>query len=114
MTRTSPHCTRPQLDTDEVSTERLTHPSSSRVKATRWTTLLTAVVMMSSGDLAAKNPGPVQAPAARVFGSDAGMILNAIKEDKTADVEAVVATLTEALQKSDKRGRKQQAAGGRR
>ena len=51
-----------------------------------------------------------QAPTARVFASDAGMVLNFIKPDKTADFEAVMAKLKEALQKSDKPERKQQAA----
>jgi hypothetical protein len=50
------------------------------------------------------------APTARVFASDAGMVLNFIKADKTADFEAVVAKLKEALQKSEKPERKQQAA----
>jgi hypothetical protein len=49
-------------------------------------------------------------PTTRVFASDAGMVLNFIKADKTADFEAVVAKLKEALQKSDKPERKQQAA----
>ena len=42
--------------------------------------------------------------------SDAGMVLNFIKADKTADFEAVMAKLKEALQKSEKPERKQQAA----
>ena len=50
------------------------------------------------------------APPARIFGSDAGLVLNFIKPDKTADFEAVMAKLKEALQKSDKDVRKQQAA----
>jgi hypothetical protein len=50
------------------------------------------------------------APAARVFASDAGMVLNFIKPDKTGDFEMVMAKLKEALQKSDKPERKQQAA----
>lgn len=50
------------------------------------------------------------APAVRTFGSDAGMVLNFIKPDKTADFEAIIAKLKEALQKSDKPERKQQAA----
>jgi len=50
------------------------------------------------------------APNARVFASDAGMVLNFIKADKTADFEAIVAKLKEGLQKSDKPERKQQAA----
>jgi len=50
------------------------------------------------------------APTTRTFASDGGMVLNFIKPDKTADFEAVVAKLKEALQKSDKPERKQQAA----
>ena len=64
---------------------------------------------------------PAQAPAAqapaaqaapptkRVFASDAGMVLNFIKPDKTADFESVVQKLKGALQKSEKPERKQQA-----
>lgn len=50
------------------------------------------------------------APATRVFASDAGMVLNFIKPDKTADFEAIMAKLKEALQKSAKPERKEQAA----
>ena len=50
------------------------------------------------------------APTKRVFASDAGMVLNFIKPDKTADFEAVMGKLKEALQKSEKPERKQQAA----
>jgi len=50
------------------------------------------------------------APTARLFASDAGMVLNFIKPDKTADFEAVIVKLKEALQKSEKPDRKQQAA----
>jgi hypothetical protein len=50
------------------------------------------------------------APTARTFASDGGMVLNFIKPDKTADFEAVIAKLKEALGKSDKPQRKQQAA----
>src|SRR5262249_59366526 len=49
------------------------------------------------------------APTTGVFGSDAGMVLNFIKADKTADFESVVGKLKEALQKSEKPERKQQA-----
>jgi len=49
-------------------------------------------------------------PTKRVFASDAGMVLNFIKPDKTADFEAVMVKLKEALMKSDKPERKQQAA----
>jgi len=50
-----------------------------------------------------------QAPTARVFASDAGMVLNFVKPDKTADFEAIMGKLREALQKSEKPERKQQA-----
>jgi len=50
------------------------------------------------------------APTKRVFASDAGMVLNFIKPDKTMDFEAVMVKLKEALMKSDKPERKQQAA----
>lgn len=49
-------------------------------------------------------------PAQRLFASDGGMVLNFVKPDKTADFEAVIAKLKEALQKSTKPERKQQAA----
>ena len=49
----------------------------------------------------------------RVFASDTGLVLNFIKSDKTADFEAVMAKLREALQKSDKPERQHQAAGWR-
>ena len=55
-------------------------------------------------------PAAQAAPTARLFASDAGMVLNFIKPDKTADFEAVMGKLKEALQKSEKPERKQQAA----
>jgi hypothetical protein len=52
-----------------------------------------------------------QTPAkARIFTADAGLILNFIKPDKAADFETVMAKLHEALRKSDKPERRQQAA----
>jgi hypothetical protein len=54
---------------------------------------------------------PPQAPPnVHVFASDAGMVLNFIRPDKTADFEGVMQKLKEALQKSEKPERKQQAA----
>jgi hypothetical protein len=50
------------------------------------------------------------APPTHVFASDAGMVLNFIKPDHTADFEEVIGRLKEALAKSDKPERKQQAA----
>lgn len=82
-----------------------------------WIALGLMVGLLSAGTAHAQAAQPAQpaqqaqaAPAARVFGSDAGMVLNFIKVDKTADFEAVMAKLKEALQKSDKPERKQQAA----
>lgn len=51
-----------------------------------------------------------QQPAGRVFGSDAGMIFNPVKPDKTADFEMIMGRLKEALKKSENAERKQQAA----
>src|SRR3954470_23373655 len=60
---------------------------------------------------AGQAPAQAQAaPTKRVFASDAGMVLNFIKPDKTADFEMVMTKLKEALQKSEKPERKQQAA----
>jgi hypothetical protein len=55
-------------------------------------------------------PAQAAAPTKRVFASDAGMVLNFIKPDKTADFESVMGKLKEALMKSDKPERKAQAA----
>ena len=78
-----------------------------------WIALGLVVAMLSASALLQAQPPPAQAqaaPAARVFASDAGMVLNFVKPDKTADFEAVMAKLKEALQKSTKPERKQQAA----
>ena len=53
------------------------------------------------------------APVARVFGSNTGLVLNFIKADKTADFEAVMAKLKDALETSANPLRKQQAASWR-
>ena len=76
---------------------------------------LSATVALAQ-DPAAQQP-PQQQPAqqaqqaapARVFASDAGMVLNFIKPDKTTDFEAVIGKLKEALAKSQKPERQQQA-----
>ena len=49
------------------------------------------------------------APATRVFTGDAGLILNFVKPDKTADFEATVGKLREALKASTKPERQMQA-----
>jgi hypothetical protein len=80
-----------------------------------WIALGVMVGVMSAGPLQAQQAAaPAQAaqaaPTTRVFSGDAGMVLNFIKADKVADFEMVVAKLKEALAKSAKPERKQQAA----
>jgi hypothetical protein len=52
-----------------------------------------------------------QASKGRVFGADAGMILNTIKPEKASDFELVVDKVKQALQASSDPVRKQQAEG---
>ena len=59
----------------------------------------------------ARGSEAAQATKGRVFGADAGMILNTIKPEKTADFEMVVNRLKQALQSSTDPVRKQQAQG---
>ena len=78
----------------------------------RWIAVGLVVAALSASTVYAQGQPAQQAqaaPTARTFGSDAGMVLNFIKADKTADFEAVVAKLKEALRKSEKPERKQQA-----
>ena len=74
------------------------------------------VGVLAAGTVQAQQATPpaqqaAAAPAKRMFANDAGMVLNFIKADKTADFEAVMGKLKEALNKSDKPERKAQAAG---
>ena len=55
----------------------------------------------------AEHATPAKSPY--VFAGDAAITLHFIKADKTADFEAVIAKLKEALQKSEKPERKEQA-----
>ena len=81
-------------------------------------TVTQAQTQMPAQAVPAQQPPTLPAPAEqaiaphnlRVFGSDAGLVLNFIKTEKVADFEAVVAKLKEALAKSDNPERKQQAA----
>ena len=52
-------------------------------------------------------------PPDPVFASDEGMVFNLIKLDKTAEFEAIVGRLHDALQQSERPERKSQAAGWR-
>jgi len=54
---------------------------------------------------------PAAGPSPFVFPGDAGVILNFVKADKAADFEMVLGKLKEALAKSEKPDRKEQAAG---
>lgn len=69
-----------------------------------WIVLAAAICAMTAW------PAQAQDAAApkRTFGSDAGMVLNFIKPDKTADFEEVIGKLREALQKSSDPVRQQQ------
>src|SRR6185295_12704447 len=71
-----------------------------------------AVATLSVTTGFAQTPAPA-APAASpfVFPGDAGLILNYVKADKTADFEMVLGKVKEALAKSEKPERKAQAAG---
>lgn len=80
------------------------------------------VGMLSAAPLFAQQPAapPAQPPAAGqpaaqqnpfVFPGDGGVILNFVKGDKTADFEMILGKVKEALAKSEKPERKQQATG---
>ena len=74
------------------------------------------VGVLSASSLQAQQPAApaaqaTPAPATRLFPNDGGMVLNFIKPDRTADFEMVMAKLKEALQKSAKPERKEQAKG---
>jgi hypothetical protein len=78
--------------------------------------LVVVGAMLSATSVYAQQPAAPAGQAqqvsnARLFPNDGGMVLNFIKPDKTADFEAVIAKLKEALAKSEKPERKQQAAG---
>jgi hypothetical protein len=80
-----------------------------------WMALGTVVGMLSATTVYAQQPPAqpaAQASAAQsmyVFSSDAGAILNFVKADKTADFEMIVGKVKEALGKSEKPERKEQA-----
>jgi len=86
---------------------------------TRLVGLIAGAVIATASVSAQQPPAPAPAgqatpaPATRVFGSNTGLVLNFIKADKTADFEAVMAKLKEALEKSENPVRKQQAASWR-
>jgi len=85
--------------------------------AGRWSAVAALVVvtgwLFASGVKGQAAP-PQQAQAAKnpyVLTTDGAVLLNFVKADKTGDFEMIMGKLKEALNKSDKPERKQQAAG---
>ncbi len=82
------------------------------VRHFRMVGLAFVVMLMLPWSASAQQASSAQAaPATRVFGSDAGLVLNFIKPEKAADFEAVMAKLKEALGSSSKPERRQQLEG---
>lgn len=74
---------------------------------------LMALVLAGAVSVIMASPADAQAPAApaqRQFNGDGGIILHYIVAEKAADFEAAMAKVKEALMKSPKPERKQQAA----
>ena len=91
---------------------RIDVPPPGRRPAATALVVMAGLLIASAVQAQAAPPQQAQAaPNTRQFPNDGGMVLNFIKPDKVADFESVMAKLKEALQKSDKPERKQQAAG---
>ena len=79
-----------------------------------WIVLGFLVCALSATTVRAQQPAAQPAAAAPnpfVFSGDGGVILNFVKADKVADFEMVLGKVKEALAKSEKPERKEQAAG---
>jgi hypothetical protein len=72
---------------------------------------LVAVTLAGASTAAAQQPAGEPAKPVLVLNGDVALITMLIKADKTADFEFVLGKLKEALNKSEKPERKQQAAG---
>ena len=72
-------------------------------------TLSAAAIMHAQQPAAAPAQQAAAAPTTRTFAGDGGMVLNFVKPDKTSDFEAIMTKLKEALAKSEKPERKEQA-----
>jgi hypothetical protein len=73
--------------------------------------LVAGVSAVAAVPVQAQTPAPAAtAPAQRLFNGDAGIVLIYVKPEKTADFETAMGRVKEALMKSDKPERKQQAA----
>ncbi len=91
---------------------RIHVPAAGRRPAMAALVVTAGLLVASPAQAQAAPPQQAQAaPNVRQFPNDGGMVLNFIKPDKVAEFETVMAKLKEALQKSDKPERKQQAAG---
>jgi len=81
-----------------------------------WMVVGLMVATLAGGAVRAQQPAAQPAQQAQqqkspyVFAGDGAAILNFVKADKTADYEMVIGKLKEALAKSEKPERKQQAA----
>ena len=73
--------------------------------------MLSAAPVFAQAAPAAAPAQQAAAPNPFVFPGDGGVILNFVKADKTADFEMVLGKVKEALMKSEKPERKQQATG---
>ncbi len=76
-------------------------------------TLALAVLAVTAGPSLAQDAAAPAVPNARVFNGGAGLILYTIKAANTADFEMVMNKTKEALMKSEKPERKQQAGSWR-
>lgn len=84
------------------------------VRHARTVGFILASVLLLPWSVSAQQANAAQAaaaPSTRVFGADAGLVLNFIKPDKAADFEAVMGKLKEALSTSTKPERRQQLEG---
>src|SRR5579862_6259851 len=73
--------------------------------------VVVSALLNGQGAVAQAAPGPAQAAKnPYVFANDGAILLNFIKPDKVADWEMLLGKMKEALAKSDKPERKQQAA----
>jgi hypothetical protein len=105
-------------------------PSAARAVCNRlgWLALGVIVGLLSATGVSSQAPQPASqapappvppaqqaqtTPATRLFTSDAGLVLNFIKADRTKDFEAVIAKLKGVMEKSEKPERRAQAKGWR-
>src|SRR5213080_3277591 len=72
--------------------------------------LTIGVSVLATAPAQAQTPAPAAPANQRLFNGDAGIVLIYVKPEKTADFEAAMGRVKEALMKSDKPERKQQGA----